>query len=536
MLRVLIADDEKKVCRLIQMLCDWEQLGMELAGVAYNGEQALEMIEEKRPDILITDICMPGIDGLEIIRRIREKQIYLEVLIISGYADFKYAQSAIHYGVSEYLLKPIKKDELQSSLTKLGARCLQEKAHREASHQLLQYMEDDNLRKRCSFVFDLLLGESFYGKRKNMIPDLEEINKRYQYHFVSGLFRILILKLDYDPTKYDSQAVASILEGVEEIVKSSLAEKCSDLELCTDGSMCYILCNYPEDGSHEFRQAVRRAVDWITVKRFQLWETTFSIGMGRAVNDCTKLDYSMNTALTALKERLLEGCEKLLEPPDVVSENDFSEMIDDFNSQCARAIELLDEKMALDSVESLKKRMLTSATVTGGDLLNVVQSVGVHAITAAMKEESNGKITEFQQSCERCSSADALFCLLSDTLIQMIATFRKQSEEEQRRPIRVAKQYIHNHYMEPISLEMVADIVGFSSSYFSSLFKKEAGIGLGDYLIRVRMERAKDLLKNTKINIKDICVQVGYSDLKHFTANFRKYTGLKPGEYRKLYK
>ena len=115
MLKVLIADDEKKICRLIQMLVNWDELDMQLVGVANNGIDALRMVNEEKPDILITDICMPGCDGIEIIRQAREQKISMEVLIISGYADFAYAQSAIHYGVSEYLLKPIKQDELTAS-------------------------------------------------------------------------------------------------------------------------------------------------------------------------------------------------------------------------------------------------------------------------------------------------------------------------------------------------------------------------------------------------------------------------------------
>ena len=111
MLKVIIADDERLICRLVQALCDWEVLDMEVAGLAENGLEALALIERERPDILITDIRMPGCDGLELIRRAKELRPELEIVIISGYAHFEYAQTAIRYGVGNYLLKPIKKDE-----------------------------------------------------------------------------------------------------------------------------------------------------------------------------------------------------------------------------------------------------------------------------------------------------------------------------------------------------------------------------------------------------------------------------------------
>ena len=217
MLKVLIADDEKKICRLIQMLVNWDELDMQLVGVANNGIDALRMVNEEKPDILITDICMPGCDGIEIIRQAREQKISMEVLIISGYADFAYAQSAIHYGVSEYLLKPIKQDELTASLKKLGARCIQEKKRIDTSNRLLQYMEDDNIRKRCAVFYDLLLASP-----RRPIPDRDEVNRQYLYHFSDGIFRVLLLKLDYDTEKHDIQSVRSIMLELEEILKAEL--------------------------------------------------------------------------------------------------------------------------------------------------------------------------------------------------------------------------------------------------------------------------------------------------------------------------
>lgn len=530
MLKVLIADDEKKVCRLIQMLCDWEKLDMELVGIAYNGIQALEMLEERKPDILITDICMPGCDGIEIIQKARERAASLEVLIISGYADFKYAQSAIHYGVSEYLLKPIKQQELMDTLAKLGARCRQEKARMDASHQLLQYVEDDNMRRRCQIFFDLLLSTP-----RRPVPDLETLNEQFRYRFVPGVFRILVLKLDYRPGKYDEKAVRSIITGLEEKLRLALTQCCEELELCIDGDMCYIICNYKDENGHLFRPAVRHAVEQINAKRFQLWEARFSLGMGRAVNDCCRLYESMEDALEALKERLLEGCEKLLEPQSTNGQVNRSQIIEDFNNESAKALELLDEQMAAAAVTKLKDTLLAEQFVTGADLIYVVNTAGIHAITKLGKQSSSDQITAFLSACEYCSSAEQLFDVLQQKLVQLIDDRKQQSEEEGRKPVRLAKQYIMNHYMEPVTLELVADKVGFSSSYFSSLFKKEAGIGFGEYLMQIRMEKAKALLKGSKTNVKDICTEVGYNDLKHFTATFRKYTGLKPGEYRKLY-
>ena len=123
MLKVVIADDEARVCSLIQMLIDWDELDMTLCGTAGNGIEALELVKTQHPDILITDIRMPGCHGLELIERAKQVSPHLEIVIISGYAHFEYAQSAIRHGVGDYLLKPINKQELMSTLRKLAQRC-----------------------------------------------------------------------------------------------------------------------------------------------------------------------------------------------------------------------------------------------------------------------------------------------------------------------------------------------------------------------------------------------------------------------------
>ena len=129
MLKVIIADDEKLICRLVQALADWELLGMEVVGTAENGLEALTLIEALEPDILITDIRMPGCNGLELIRQAKERRPELEIVIISGYAHFEYAQSAIKYGVGNYLLKPIKKEGLMEALNTMKGRCEIGRAH-----------------------------------------------------------------------------------------------------------------------------------------------------------------------------------------------------------------------------------------------------------------------------------------------------------------------------------------------------------------------------------------------------------------------
>ena len=135
-LKVVIADDEVRICQLIQALIDWDSMGMKVVGIAHNGEEACEMVRQTQPDILITDIRMPGCSGLELVKRVKELDSALEVIIISGYAHFEYAQQAISYGVGHYLLKPVNKGELTATLQKLQKK-IGERKESELNHQEL---------------------------------------------------------------------------------------------------------------------------------------------------------------------------------------------------------------------------------------------------------------------------------------------------------------------------------------------------------------------------------------------------------------
>lgn len=529
MLKVLVADDEKKLCRLIEMLCNWDSLGMEIIGFAHNGPDTIRAIQEKRPDILIVDIRMPGCDGIEVIEKGREMKLLMEVIIVSGYADFAYAKAAISQGVSGYLLKPIKKTELEEALRHAKHSIEEEKKRIAEGKKLCEYIKDENMKRRHDLILDLPMSVSF-----GLNSEIESVNEQYHYHFQPGYFQFLVLSLLYSMKKYDKKALQKTLDGFEAATHQELSGICYDYEICMEENRCYVLCNYGEDKEKEFRKSVRAIVNKLSAKKFEMWKMTFSAALGKKVQSPVYLWDSLESAQEGLKEAILEGCEKLLEFPESPLEGrDWSLVIARFNNEFDKAIDLCDEQMTGEAVERLKDLLSKEKDILGRDYNNIVSSLGIHAMTKSGNE--NEEVTGFSRRCELCYDLDELFAVLRNCLNKIIHRNLLLQKEDGKRPIRVAKQYMQTHYMEGISLEEIARIAGFSPGYFSSLMKREMGIGFSEYLIQLRMEKAKELLKGSNKNIKDICGQVGYSDLKHFNALFKKYTGIKPGEYRKLY-
>ena len=529
MIKVLVADDEKKLCRLIEMLCDWDSLGMEIIGFAHNGPDTIQALREKKPDILIVDIRMPGCDGIEVIEKGREMKLPMEVIIVSGHADFAYAKAAIAQGVSGYLLKPIKKAELEEALRHAKNSIEKEKKRIAEGEKLYEYMKDENMKKRQDLILDLSMSVSL-----GLNTEIESVNRQYHYHFQPGYFQFLVLSILCSAEKYDKKALRKTQDRYEAAIHQELSELCSDYEICMEENRCYVLCNYTEEKEKEFRKAVRVIINQLSAKKFEMWKMTFSAALGKKVKSPANLWDSLESAQESLKEAILEGCEKLLEFPESPGEGqDWSFVIARFNHEFDKAIDLCDEHMVGEAVERLKAVLNDEKDILGRDYNNIVVALGIHAMTKGGNE--NEEIKGFSRRCELCYDLNELFAVLKECLNRIIRRNLQTQKEEGKRPIRIAKQYMQTHYMEGISLEEIAGIAGFSPAYFSGLMKREMGIGFSEYLIQLRMEKAKELLKGSNKNIKDICKQVGYSDLKHFTALFKKYTGIKPGEYRKLY-
>lgn len=528
MIKVLIADDEKLICRLVQALADWETLGMEVVGTAENGLEALELVEKLEPDILITDIRMPACDGLELIQRAKELRPQLEVVIISGYAHFEYAHSAIQYGVGDYLLKPIKKDELMETLRKTKVRCekhvLTENSisvDYKSSQKDLQYL-------RSTLVKDMLLPNP---------PRLSAERLRDTYHFQmqGDMYQVFLLKIDCDIRKMVGSPYEILQAKAEEIFGKGLSALCPEYHLYFQDYTGYGILNYEAGQKAEVRKSLRACLNLLDVQKKLYGPAEFSLALGAAVTDCEKLADSLEEAKIVILERLLEGPGRLLEGIPAGSGIEKRNLLDGYVKLTEHAIEVLDVEEASAAVQRLQEAVMQMPHASGREIFELVLSAGHLFVNRCAADNAVGIYQEFEYRCRQCGRIEEIFdqlLVLQETLITETQELQKS---EAGRPVRIAKQYVMQHFHEPITLEAVCEAVGFSASYFSVLFKKETGEGFAKYLTRVRMDEAKRLLRETNLSVAEICEKVGYSDRKHFTHTFHKTAGLNPAEYRKLY-
>ncbi|MCL2343017.1 MAG: response regulator [Firmicutes bacterium] len=528
MFQVVIADDEVRVCRLVQMLVDWDALGMQVCGTASNGLEALELVKTLEPDILITDMRMPGLDGLELIEKAKQISPNLEIALISGYAQFEYAQTAMRYGVGGYLLKPIKRDILMATLEKLGAKCRE----RAASTAVLETLRNDSSKSR-----DLLRNRLPEDLLRGRFAALswEKLRETYGFPVQNGVLQALILKIDYDPEQFQADHLEGLQDKVEEVFHSSVFSLCAASAFQFFGSAGYGVLNYDPEKTKQLRRSMRQSLDQMETQKAIYGLVEFSMAVGSAVSNPEALPLSMHEARVALTERLVEGTGQFLEIAPPPSELNAHAILDKYNRAVDRIIDTLSDEAADEGVDGLRAEAEKIPNVRGFELLNLVLAAGRMFSTRLHMNEEEALIRAFTERCELCGSADKLFACLRALIRQQVGSLRELRENEAIRPIRIAKQYIQQHFHEPITLEDVCAATGFSVSYFSTMFKRETGEGFSRYLTRIRVERAKELLQETAMPIADICVEVGYSDLKHFTGIFKKMTNLSPGQYRKLY-
>ncbi len=534
MLKILIADDEPKVVQLIQKLIDWQSLNMELTGIAHNGLEAYEKIEILYPDIVITDIRMPGLDGLDLVKKSRELGHPIEFIIISGYRHFEYAQTALKYGVSDYLLKPIKKTELMETLTKLKSRY-------EERHEQLTYeervrlaMKSDAERLRTNWFSSILYRENSEYEAYS----LSEINSQYYYRFQPGYFQIICLKFDGNPMAEEG-SLEFMAEKTNQIVQQQLSDTVYDFELYVEHLHVYLLLNYRKEDKRTIRRQCKAILNDLIILESILQGVQVTVGFGDPVEDISQLRRSLQSSRYLIEQRLVAGTGKLLEG-EIKRRLDLAdgEWFARFNQKMNTALESLDRQLVRECLEELKADLLKDPQISGHDIIQMCREVcnvyqffmKGHKITA-----DHSIIETFNQGSEHCSSASELLRYLRKVIISAYDQAVEGKLQEENRPIRIAKQYIKDNFSRTLTLEEVSGAAGFNPTYFSSLFKKETGKTFLEYLSWTRMEQAKNLLKETNRNVADICEAVGYSDVKYFTRNFTKYTGLKPNEYRKLY-
>ena len=303
MIKVLIVDDEFRVCQLICNLIDWGSLDMQIIGVAHNGIEARELARETVPDLVITDIRMPGCTGLELVEQLREIYRSVSFIIISGYTNFEYTRLAIQYGVSDYLLKPIDKEELLATVTRIRHEIEARRREQAATDRMRRSFFNDQLKVRACYLMDV-------KNQKSLSMTMDQINREYRFAFKQGGFRGFLVKMDYDPENVTYETVQAVSLQVREQVLQPMRRLCMECELWFEDSVGWGCCNYVSGMGAQIKEQMTQCLQELRMNPNIYPHISFSMALSAETENPYNLGEQILSARSMIHERLID---KLLE-------------------------------------------------------------------------------------------------------------------------------------------------------------------------------------------------------------------------------
>jgi two-component system, response regulator YesN len=538
MLKVLIADDEINICNLICYLLDWEGLNLTLSGVVYDGNEAYQKIIEDQPDILITDIRMPGMDGMELIEKAKLVNPNIKVIIISGYKQFDYAYKAVKYGVVDFILKPINKSELNETINKLIGQIMNNDQQQQEIAQiniLKSKLVNSQSRMRNLFIMNL-------ARKSNPaeIYDIEHINREYDYKFQPGLFCIAVLFLSSSKEPMENLN-ESIFTKISRHFPLEFKQKFFDMESSPNNNKLLMIFNFDKKFASSFKYdlAYFFTIALSLVSPYPLMNAT--LGVGGNFEKPEEIHLSYEQAELAVKSRLALGCNRVIYAQDLNLEFESASLniSKEFQNRLALAIETQQKSVFFEvssQIWQTYQPIVQKHPYIIYELYDMVLTYSTDLFFQYFQvpQDANNFKEGFSSSITKIDSLKALNDCFQEYINKLFDEL-EINKNINRKVIQMAKQYVLEHYSDHIELETVASTVHLTPAYFGILFKKETGIPFSEYLIQFRIDKAKELLKNIDYNVNEIARMVGYKNAKYFSKVFKKAVGIKPTEFRRIY-
>ncbi|OMF83500.1 response regulator [Paenibacillus glucanolyticus] len=529
MYTILIVDDEPIVREGIRNRIPWAEHGFECIGDCENGRDALEAVNRLQPDVVLTDIHMPYMDGLELSRHITQQHPKTKIIILTGFDDFEYAQQAVKLQVTDFILKPVTSAELRELLDKLKLEMDEERGHAEHLKKLRQQLNE-------SLV---LLKERFLERLATSPMKITEIENKLTYFEIPlhGPCYIAMLA-DMDELRSDEGCVDHELHAfaLYNITQEILAEEPEAAVFrYKENKVMTILSGLGEEELYARAQELAEEIR-VSTKRFMKF--TVTLGIGTICYQLHAIRYSCRASEAALEYRLLMGHDQVVSITDL-EKRETSPLHDGSENEAALIAAI--RAGTANEVEACIKRLISeigSASISIElcyvRIVRVMLAV-LQTLTEIGSNENEwvGKEKRLLSDLYSFRSLDEIERWLQEVCEQAIQDVAKTRKDITRSQMLEAVNFIHQHYEDAqLSIKSVSSRIFMSTSYFSSLFKAHTGKTFVEYVTEVRMEKAKELLKHSPMRTYEIAARSGYLDPQYFSVLFKKHTGVTPTEYR----
>lgn len=521
MLRVLLVDDERSILEGLKKIIAWEEYGVEEIYMVLDGKSALEILENNAVDIVITDVCMEPLSGIELIRCIRKSFPEIKCMVLSGYDNFQYVKEAMSLGIENYLLKPVDKEELLSSLIQVKEKIEYEKSENQRQlanenvvrNNLLLRLINNNIPEKellqKAETLDVVLYADFYWVAVFADTDIftgRKVNEEERYQKMQQVVTLLKDKFSHIAYVFltmDNQAVAIFYGNEEDLYESG-------------------------------KSSISRFLDMLkNIKHINIYAA-----IGKPVKNCMKVSESYQNAMflihvnshaesnVLLEWKCNEVEEKQLDTFFSIQVSDIAKSVEEMDSE---RTEFLMRQFIDEVVKNGKKSIIWQMLFLQQLILNIIKPVNYKNNPELYERAENilYKI-HYKQELSFGEYMNQLMELAGDTI-----SYLKEKKANYSPLVSEIKNMIDNSYMENVSLTGIAEKYKANPVYIGQLFKNEMGEYFSDYLNKVRIENAKELLLTTQDAVVDIGMKVGYLSKTNFYTVFKKYIGMTPMEYRR---
>lgn len=531
--KIMLVDDEEEVRTSIIKQVDWEKLGFRVVSDAENGEDALEKIDIYEPDVIMTDIRMPYMDGLSLIEKVHSKYPTVKFLIFSGFDDFEYAKEAIRLGVSEYILKPINSEELSEIFNKIKKNLDLEIENRRDIARLRENYKTNLPIIKNQFLINLLNSKLSKAEIDLRLKEYEiDLNEALKYQ--AACVDIEYEKMLIDPKLGLQKELVAL--SVMNLLKDKIEEyyRVSVFNSLVDDRILIIIAIDEKNKNIDLIDLLRA----ICKESIRVLGVSISLGLGDKKNDILELSLSYQESLEAIGYKQIVGIGEAIYIKDVEphslgtlyfdekEDEEFSSSIkfgpiEKINTQ----IDNILYKLENSKVHFRQKQAYAFSVITV--IIRLMQQYEISLV-----KFDNGD-SGYIDVINKLQNFEEFIVWLRDICIRLYTSMQEKRESNSKQVIAEAKMYIMENYdKEELSVDTVCKKLHLSTAYFSTLFKKEVGQTCIAYITDFRLKKAVELLNTTDDKTYMIANKVGYAEQNYFSYVFKKKYGVSPSKYR----
>lgn len=532
MYKVLLVDDEALIREAISENIRWEEMGFSLMGVCENGKQAMEAIRKEQPDLLLTDINMPFVDGMELTKFVYENYPEMKVIIISGFDEFEYAKNAVKYQVLEYILKPVTPTEFSETLLRVK-KILDEKKESRRNMKKIRNAYVSNLPAlQGRYLHRLLNGTADYTR---MSEKQEELKLRLE----AGCYNTALVEGDsLEPftKQYANVKDELALFAIYNITSEIVTEKGDGIVFQAMDEKTVIL--FMGDEKEELKTRIKQILPEIRSAIGKFLKIQATVAVGKTVSCVEELPDSFTKTKSALEYKFMLGGNQIIWAEEYEEIRNSARYIDIFAwaSDIAASIRTNKTEEIVRGTKEFIEQIKNSYVNKNRSFVyvqNLVLSVvNLLELQEEMEEAVYGRERAFTNDIYDCENLDEIAERMTETFLFISEVMSNQRDSYCRRQAMQALDYIEKNYGDRnVSLNSVCTALAMSTSYFSSVFKSYTGETFVEALTKKRIEKAKALLEQGNLRTYEIAGAVGYGDAHYFSAAFKKATGKTPTEY-----